>query len=167
MRWIAAHRVALAMIPLAALGGLAAGLAVAPDGSKSGAATRTITLARINTVVVRRTITKPGAAATTTVIEPAPAGARVAKDLPAAPPSRATAANRNFAGNGPRYLGDVTVKSTGTVHWRSTGTRFRLLFGGGIPAVDTTDHSGETFVPAGTYYQVRVQTDGNWTMSIG
>jgi hypothetical protein len=167
VRWIAAHRRALAMMLLASLAGLVAGLAVAPGGTKTKAANRTIIVKRTSTVVQTRTITKPSRIAVRTITKPAPAGALVTAGPPAAQASQGTVAKQHFAGSGPRNLGTIMVASPAGLRWTSTGKRFQLLFDGGVQAIVSTSHAGQIFVPARTYYQVRVQTDGDWTMRIG
>jgi hypothetical protein len=167
VRWIAAHRRALAMMLLASLAGLVAGVAVAPGGTKTRAASQTIIVRGMSTVVQTRTITKPSHVVTRTSTETAPATAPVTVGPPAAQASQGAGAKQHFAGSRPRNLGNITVASPATLRWTSTGKRFQLLFDGGLQAIDSTSHAGQTFVPAQTYFQVRVQTDGDWTMRIG
>jgi len=121
-----------------------------------------------------RTITRPGRVVVHTITQAAPArGAgspQVANAPSASGPSGAQqshAVKQQFAGNGSRTLGNIRVGSPATPRWTNSGTRFRLLFDGGAQAIDATSHAGQTFVPAGTYSQVTVQADGNWTIRIG
>jgi hypothetical protein len=178
MRWLAAHRGGLAVTVLAAVAGLLVGLAVAAGGTKSKATTQTVIAGRTSTVVQTRTITRPARVVVHTVTQAAsgPGGRSGSPPAAGAAPVPAPAAGQNnggrvakqqFAGDGPRNLGNITVASPATLRWTSSGKRFRLLFDGGAQAVDTASHAGQTFVPAGTYSQVSVQADGNWTIRIG
>ncbi len=167
------------MTVLAAVAGLLVGLAVAASGTKSKATTQTVLAGRTSTVVQTRTITRPARIVVHTVTEApsGPAGARSgsppaagAPPVPAPPAAQnngGRVAKQRFAGDGARNLGTITVASPATLRWTSSGKRFRLLFDGGAQAVDTASHAGQTFVPAGTYSQVTVQSDGNWTIRIG
>jgi hypothetical protein len=161
------------VLALAALAGLGAGLLLSPDGRRvsttTTTATRTVAEVRTTTTVVRRTVTKTAVNSRAAVNSRGSTSAthRSATGQAIAPPKPATASNQRFAGNGSRYLGNVNVAAAEIVRWSSTGTHFEVLFGNGFQAINSTGHSGQTFVPAGTYYKVRVQTDGKWVMRIG
>ncbi len=192
MRWAAAHRPGIAAAVVAAVIGLLAGLAVAPSDTRREFATRTVTVGantdavRTRTVTRTRTITtlKPGAVTTRTVTEPAPAGTPGAPPgTPGAPPGtpgapagtpggappvpRGSPVRQSFAGSGSRAIGTITIAVPATLRWTSSGSRFQLFFDGGLQAISSADHSGQTFAPAQTYYGVRVVSDGRWTIRIG
>jgi hypothetical protein len=80
-----------------------------------------------------------------------------------------TQACPTYSGVGGGTLGPITLTDTAVLYWRSDGTSFELY------NVDrsnpngevgrTSDGSGATILPAGTY-TLRVVTDGSWTFTV-
>ena len=68
----------------------------------------------------------------------------------------------SFSGNGAENIGTVKAASTSTIHWANDGSLFQVLDLG----INSQGHSGTSALPAGTYPNLEVNADGNWTMRI-
>jgi hypothetical protein len=78
-----------------------------------------------------------------------------------------------FSGSGARALPPFRLRSSKTLHWTSTGSRFQISPGGSTikGIVSSPDHSGKTRLPAGRYrlYINAVAPEepvGSWTISV-
>lgn len=87
-----------------------------------------------------------------------------------APPSQPV---RRFAGTGPTRLGVARIKPGTYVQWTTTGSFFEIRFapkrvGGSVMSSTGArgSHAGGIGAIPGTYRNVRVVTDGHWTLSV-
>jgi curli biogenesis system outer membrane secretion channel CsgG len=77
-------------------------------------------------------------------------------------------ASNSFSGNGGKNLGTITVNADSTVHWTNDGGLFQVFdsdAGLGL-TINSQGHSGTSALSAGTYHNVVVNADGNWTLQI-
>jgi hypothetical protein len=85
-------------------------------------------------------------------------------------PAPTSASSPSFSGNGTKSLGTITVPSASTIDWSCSGCS---TFGvsnspsdSGTISIGSSAASGSSAVDAGTYHDVQVISDGNWTIKI-
>ena len=89
---------------------------------------------------------------------------------PPPPPPPGPDAGLSFSGNGLQNLGPITVPVDSYLVWSCSACSSIAITSDVNSAddyidLDSTDTSGETYVDAGTYNNVRVITDGTWSFS--
>lgn len=108
--------------------------------------------------------TLPAKTVTATTTAPAPKPASAPKPAPA------PAASSSFSGNGTKSLGTINVPTASTLEWTCSRC---ITFGvnnnpsdSGTISIGSNAASGSSAVDAGTYHDVQVISDGNWTIKI-
>lgn len=76
------------------------------------------------------------------------------------------AATQGFSGNGAKNLGTIRVSGDSILKWTNDGDIFIVADAGYGIFVNSSAHSGDTVVDAGTYRRVEVNAIGNWTIAI-
>jgi hypothetical protein len=117
-------------------------------------------------VVRTRTVTQTVTAPAQTVTAPASAA-------PASAPAGGTGGPNTFTGTGSESLGTITVPNDATLHWTcSSCTTTGMLIASDINGdgnsiqVYQTATQGQSAVSAGTYKNVSVNADGDFTITI-
>lgn len=85
------------------------------------------------------------------------------KAVPPAPPSSAV---QSFSGNGGKVLGTINVRHDSTLLWTDDGDFFATNDDEDAIGVDSSGHSGSSFLAPGSYRNVSINAVGNWTMKI-
>jgi hypothetical protein len=78
----------------------------------------------------------------------------------------ASSGSVSYRGNGKDSLGTIAVPSSSTLRWTNAGALIQINDDGNGIAVDSEAHSGTTAVEPGTYENVLVNADGDWTVTI-
>ena len=78
----------------------------------------------------------------------------------------ASSGSVSYQGNGEDSLGTITVPSSSTLRWTNDGALIQINDDGNGIAVDSEAHKGTTAVEPGTYENVFVKADGDWTITI-
>ena len=179
----------LAAAALLALAGIGAGALLATSGDDSSAALPGLSVATApeqkpaDTTAVApteteapATPTQPDAVPDQTQPPPAPSKPRDARktSFPRErgktqndPPQRdfAIPPAREFSGNGNATLGNVDLRQSAVVRWRTNG-RFELRFGREDFPIIAPSASGQLIVPPYNFKRVRVVAQGRWKITI-
>jgi hypothetical protein len=92
---------------------------------------------------------------------PAPAPA------PAAPsPGSGDSGGRSFSGNGTKNLGTITITEESVLKWTNDGLVFIVSDDDFGLSVNSDAPSGDTVLQPGTYKNVEVMAEGNWSIEI-
>jgi hypothetical protein len=76
------------------------------------------------------------------------------------------ASTNSFSGNGGENIGTFHVSTESTVRWTCSGEIFQILDFTESFEINSEGHSGTSQLAPGTYHNVQVNADGNWTMQI-
>ncbi len=119
----------------------------------------------VNSQVWVTFLTQTGSHVSTTAAPPAKT---VTATTTAPAPTRVSSSS--FSGNGTKSLGTINVPTASTIEWTCSGCS---AFGvsnnpsdSGAIIIDSNAASGSSAVDAGTYHDVQVIPDGNWTIKI-
>lgn len=84
------------------------------------------------------------------------------------PPPQAAAPPKplSFSGSGIQTIGTVDVPADSTLKWTNDGSSFSIYDQENAVEVSSQTNSGTTNLAAGTYHDVKVNADGNWTIRI-
>ncbi len=120
-----------------------------------------VPLAGLIAVAVIISLTAAGSSSTPTATTPPDTAATA--PVPAVPSGTVT---QSFSGNGGKRLGTITVANDSTVEWQNDGAIFQTFDRDFAIGINSQATSGSSDLPAGTYYDVRINAIGNWTIDI-
>jgi hypothetical protein len=75
----------------------------------------------------------------------------------------------HFKGQGVKTLPTFRVAGPSTLYWTNSGSFFQISSRGDYcydARVTSDEHQGSTYIPAGSYWDLRVRAIGMWTISI-
>jgi hypothetical protein len=78
----------------------------------------------------------------------------------------ASSGSVSYSGNGGENLGAITVSSSSTLQWTNDGAVIKIKDDSEEIAVNSEAGNGTTAVEPGTYENVYVDANGNWTITI-
>ncbi len=85
-------------------------------------------------------------------------------------PTPTPTSSSSFSGNGEKSLGTINVPTASTLDWTCSGcSAFEVsnnLNDSGTIGIASNAASGGSAIDAGTYHDVQVISDGNWTLKI-
>jgi hypothetical protein len=113
--------------------------------------THTVTVVHPKVVVHTRTVTVTSAAKTPPAVTPGGNGE--------------SEETRSFTGSGSKTIGTLTLSRRSALEWTSDGQSLQVSATESV-LVNSGAHSGTTSLEPGTYRNVQVNADGNWTIKI-
>jgi hypothetical protein len=137
----------------------AAGFLVGGVIGASGNSSKTTTVTNTSREVMTKTVPEVRTKTETVTAKAAPTE-------PAPVPSSSSGEGQAFSGNGGKNLGNVEVPTDSTLSWTNDGGIMQIFANETEVLLNSTGHSGDTFLPAGTYSSMQVNAVGNWTISI-
>jgi hypothetical protein len=72
----------------------------------------------------------------------------------------------SWTGNGGKTIGTISVPVDSVIKWTHDGSVFQIFDAENAIEVNSSAHSGESAISAGTYHKFQVNADGNWTIQI-
>lgn len=130
-------------------------------GASGNSGTTTETITNTRREVTTRTVPKLRTVTDTVTDKGLPA-----KPAASSESSSSGGAVQTFSGNGGKNLGNIDVSADSTLTWTNDGDIIQIYANEYDVLVNSQGHSGNTFLPAGTYSSMETNAVGNWTIKI-
>jgi hypothetical protein len=130
-------------------------------GASGNSSDTTATVTNTSREVTTKTVPQVRTITQTVTAKPAPAGTPASSES-----SSSSGEAQAFSGNGGKNLGNIEVATDSTLTWTNDGGIFQLFANEFDVLVNSQGHSGDTFLPAGTYSSMETNAVGDWTITI-